>query len=110
MLIKPGIVRVLIATSQVQVHQALEAIAPYQAIEAMTTRGVYNALSNAQLAIVQIDTLIEEEIARETLIDVLNRSHIPWTTPDSFLGDPKTWRAHALAARKLPQLPPATAA
>ncbi len=111
MLIKPGIVRVLIATSQFQVHEALEAIAPYQAIEAMTTRGVYHALSNAQLAIVEIETLIEEEIARDTLIDVLNRSHIPWTTPESFLGDPKTWRAHALAASgNFHSFPPASVA
>ncbi len=111
MLLKPGIVRVLVATSQVQVHEALEGVAPYQAIEALTTRGVYHALANVQLAIVEIETLIEEEIARDTLIDVLNGSLIPWTTPESFLGDPKTWRAHALAASgNFHSFPPATAA
>jgi hypothetical protein len=36
-------VRVLVATSRVEVHTALETIAPYQATEAVTTRGVYHA-------------------------------------------------------------------
>ncbi len=109
--IKQPTVRVLVATSQAEVHAALESIAPYQALEAVTTRGVYHALSNAQLAIVEIERLIEEEIARETLVEILNRSPLPWTTPEGFLADPLTWRAHALAAAgNFHSFPPATAA
>jgi len=109
--IKRPTVRVLIATSQVQVHEALETIAPYQAMEAMTTRGVYHALPQAQLAIVEIENLIEEQVPRETLIDILNRSRVPWTTPEDFLADPMTWRAHALAASgNFQSFPPATVA
>ena len=109
--IKPPTVRVLIATSQAEVHAALESIAPYQAREAVTTRGVYHALPKAQFAIVEIESLIEEEIARATLVDILNRSSLPWTTPEGFLADPLTWRAHALAAAgNFQSFPPATAA
>lgn len=104
-------VRMLVATSRVDVHNALETIAPYQATEAVTTRGVYHALPKAQLAIVEIETLLEEQVARETLVDILNRSTVPWTTPDGFLADPLTWRSHALAAAGNFQcFPPATAA
>jgi hypothetical protein len=111
MLSKSPTVRVLVATSQVEVHAALEAIAPYHALEAVTTRGVYHALSNAQLAIVEIESLIEEEVSRATLVEILNRSPLPWTTPERFLADPTTWRAHALAATgNFQSFPPATAA
>ena len=104
-------VRVLVATSQVEVHTALETIAPYQATEAVTTRGVYHALPKVQLAIVEIDSLIEEEVVRGTLVEILNRSHVPWTTPEGFLAEPMTWRAHALAASgNFQSFPPATAA
>jgi hypothetical protein len=104
-------VRVLVATSQVEVHTALEAIAPYQATEAVTTRGVYHALPKVQLAIVEVDSLIEEEVPRGTLVEILNRSHVPWTTPDGFLAEPMTWRSHALAASgNFQSFPPATAA
>lgn len=104
-------VRVLVATSQVEVHTALETIAPYQATEAVTTRGVYHALPKVQLAIVEIDSLIEEEVPRGTLVEILNRSHVPWTTPEGFLSEPITWRAHALAASgNFQSFPPATAA
>ena len=111
MLSKKPVVRVLVASSQVQVHEALETIAPYQATEAVTTRGVYHALPQAQLAIVEVESLIEEQVPRETLIAILNRSSVPWTTPEDFLADPMTWRAHALsAAGNFASFPPATAA
>ena len=104
-------VRVLVATSQVAVHEALETIALYQATEAVTTRGVYHALPKVQLAIVEIESLIEEEVPRGTLVEILNRSHVPWTTPDGFLAEPMTWRAHALAASgNFQSFPPATTA
>jgi hypothetical protein len=104
-------VRVLVASSQIEVHAALETIAPYQATEAVTTRGVYHALPKVQLAIVELESLIEEEVPRDTLVEILNRSHIPWTTPENFLADPVTWRSHALAAAGNFQcFPPAAAA
>jgi len=109
--INQPMVRVLVATSQVEVHTALETIAPYQSTEAVTTRGVYHALPKVQLAIVEIDSLIEEEVPRGTLVEILNRSHVPWTTPEGFLSEPMTWRAHALAASgNFQSFPPATAA
>ena len=108
---KQPTVRVLVATSQVQVHAALESIAPYQSLEAVSTRGVYHAIPNAQLAIVDIESLIEEEVSRATLVEILNRSPLPWTTPEQFLADPTIWRAHALAAAgNFQSFPPATAA
>ncbi len=111
MLSKSPTVRVLVATSCVEVHAALESIAPYQAQEAVTTRGVYHALPNVQLAVVEIDSLIEEEVSRATLVEILNSSPLPWTTPERFLADPTTWRAHALAAAgNFQSFPPATAA
>jgi len=104
-------VRVLVATSQVEVHTALETIAPYQSTEAVTTRGVYHALPKVQLAIVEIESLIVEEVPRGTLVEILNRSRVPWTTPEGFLSEPMTWRAHALAASgNFQSFPPATAA
>lgn len=104
-------VRVLVASSQVEVHTALETIAPYQSTEAVTTRGVYHALPKVQLAIVEIESLIEEEVLRGTLVEILNRAHVPWTTPEGFLAEPMTWRAHALAASgNFQSFPPATAA
>jgi hypothetical protein len=110
MLGKQATVRVLIASAKMEVHEALESIAPYDAIEAMTTRGVYHALPNTQLAVVEVETLIEEEVTRDTLVEVLNRSRVPWATPESFLADPSTWRAHALAASgDFRSFPPATA-
>ena len=81
-------VRVLVASSQVEVHTALEGIAPYQSTEAVTTRGVYHALPKVQLAIVELESLIEEEVSRETLVEILNRSRVVWTTPDGFLAEP----------------------
>ncbi len=109
--IKQPTVRVLVATSQVAVHEALETIAPYQSTEAVTTRGVYHALPKVQLAIVELNGLIEEEIPRDTLVEILNRSQLPWTTPEGFLTDPMTWRAHALAASgNFQSFPPASAA
>ena len=108
--INQPIVRVLVATSQIEVHTALEAIAPYQATEAVTTRGVYHALPKVQLAIVEVESLIEEEVSRATLIEILNRSRVPWTTPEGFLADPTTWRSHALAASgNFQSFPPAPA-
>jgi hypothetical protein len=111
MQMKQPTIRILIATSQVHVHETLERIAPYQVTEAMTTRGVYHALPQAQLAIVELENLIEEQVPRETLVDILNRSRVPWTTPEDFLADPTTWRAHALAASgNFKSFPPATVA
>lgn len=111
MLNKNPVVHVLVATSQVQVHTALESIAPYQASEAVTTRGVYHALPQAQLAIVELESLIEEQVPRDTLVEILNRSSVAWTSPENFLADPATWRAHALAASgHFASFPPATAA
>ena len=97
-MLKTPILRVLVATSRADVHATLEQLAPYQAIEAVTTRGVYQALPTAQLAIVEFEGLIEEQISLVMLPDLLNRARVPWTTPESFLHDPATWRAHALAA------------
>jgi hypothetical protein len=111
MLNKQPIARILVATSQVEVHTALETIAPYHATEAVSTRGVYHAMPKVQLAIVEIEGLIEEEVPRDTLVEILNRSHVPWTTPEDFLADPLIWRAHALAASgNFQSFPPATAA
>ncbi len=106
-----AIVRVLVASSQIEAHAALDAIAPYQAIEAVTTRGVYQALQNVQLAIIEFEQLIEEEVPYEMLVEILNRSRVPWTTPEGFLQDPASWRAHALAAAgDFKSFPPAIAA
>jgi len=104
-------VRVLVATARADVHDALESIAPYQLIEALSTRGVYASLRTAQLAIVDLNALLEEGIPRDTLLQVLQQSQVVWTTPDGFLQDAKTWRAHALAASgHFQSFPPATAA
>ena len=63
------------------------------------------------MAIVEVESLIEEEVSRATLIEILNRSRVPWTTPEGFLADPTTWRSHALAASgNFQSFPPATAA
>ncbi len=111
MVIKGPIVHVLVATARADVHDALERIAPYQLIEGLSTRGVYASLRSAQLAIVDLNSLLEEEIPRETLLQVLQQSPVVWTTPDDFLQDAETWRAHALAASgHFHSFPPATAA
>ncbi len=105
-------VRVLVATRRTDVHAALEQIAPYELTEAVSTRGVYTGLKGTQLAIVELDALLEEEIPCGTLLQVLQQSPtVVWTTPDGFLREPATWRSHALAASgHFESFPPATAA
>lgn len=104
-------VRVLVATARADVHDALGQIMPYTLSEALSTRGVYANLPQAQLAIVELDALLEEEIPRDTLYDILNRSRVIWTDPEGFLSNPLTWRAHALgAAGNFESFPPATTA
>ncbi len=105
-------VRVLVATRRTDVHAALERIAPYQLMEAVSTRGVYTSLRGTQLAIVELEALLEEDIPCGTLVQVLRQSTtVVWTTPDDFVRAPETWRAHALAASgRFESFPPATAA
>lgn len=105
-------VRVLVATRRTDVHAALEQIAPYALTEAVSTRGVYTGLRGTQLAIVELDALLEEEVPCGTLLQVLQQSPtVVWTTPDGFLREPATWRSHALAASgHFECFPPATAA
>jgi hypothetical protein len=105
------VVRVLVATARADVHDALRHIEPYALSEALSTRGVYAHLPQAQLAIVELGALLEEEIPRDTLYDILNRSRVVWTDPEGFLEQPQIWRAHALAAAgNFQSFPPATAA
>jgi len=104
-------VRVLIATTRPDVYAALDRIAPYESREAVTTRGVYAALPQVQLAVIDLDALLEDEIAPATLFDILNRAGIPWTDPDGFLTDPVRWRGHARAcAGDFQSFPPTCAA
>ena len=105
-------IRVLVATRRTDVHAALEQIAPYALSEAVSTRGVYTGLRGVQLAIVELDALLEEEVPRDTLLQVLQQSPtVVWTTPDGFLREPATWRSHALAASgNFQSFPPAVAA
>ena len=105
-------VRILVATRRTDVHTALEQVAPYQLTEAVSTRGVYSGLRGTQLAIVEWDALLEEEIPSHTLLQLLQQSStVVWTTPDGFLQEPATWRAHALAASgHFECFPPASAA
>jgi hypothetical protein len=91
-------VTVLVATTRADVYAALARIAPCITREAVTTQGVYNALPGVQFAIVELDALLEENVPRDTLFDILNRAPMPWTDPAGFLDDPARWRSHALAA------------
>lgn len=106
-----NVVRVLIATTRQDVYAALARIAPCETREAITTQGVYNALPQTQLAIVDLDALVEDGLERATLFDVLNRAGLPWTDSEGFLSDPLRWRGHARAATgDLKSFPPLTAA
>lgn len=103
--------RVILATTNPAVYQVLRGL-PCEIREAVTTHGVYQALDGkVNLAIVDLDSLLEDQLPRATLFDILNRARIPWTTPETFLGNPQVWLAHArTAAGDLKSFPPATVA
>ena len=78
-------------------------------VEALTTQGVYSALSKGRfhLVIVDLDTLPETGLPRETLRSILARHKIAYVSGEEFALHPERWREKSLLAAGIAQSPPA---
>ena len=76
--------------------------------EALTTQGVYTALSRGRfhLVIVDLEALPEAGLPREALESVLTQHRIPHVSGEEFARDPEKWRGKSLLEAGIPQSPP----
>ena len=101
----------VVATRDPGALRALEELAegfPLERREALTTSGVYNSLEGADLAVVDVDQLVETgEVSRERVRAVLGEGDISWVTGGKFASDPQRWLDEARARSGLVKALPA---
>ena len=107
--------RILIATAHSQVSAALQEAAGGARVkcktdEALSVRGVYEGLPGVDLAIIDLDGLIDSlDLPRDTLVNTLETSAIPVATSEEFVAEPMAWLEKAVASTGLlDALPPRT--
>ncbi len=109
-------VKVLLASRHPEVPEALEGIeiagGRLEVTEAVTTSGAYGALVGCNLAIVDIDALVESpSLSRSGFLAAVEDAGIPRCSGEEFCSDPQGWLEKGLASAGIIEaLPPRTAA
>ena len=94
-----GPLRVLIGTRSPEALAALERLSRnWEVREGITTDVAYRLLEGCQLAVIDLDELLERQLSREGLARILSDSGIPWVSSKEFAADPELWESMALAA------------
>lgn len=97
---------VIVATTKAKVLSALKEYDRVKVEEAFTTSGVYDASSEASLAIVDLEDLVEADISKEGLMTALEEASVRVLTPRKFLQNPDAHLERAEGSRDVMRLSP----
>jgi hypothetical protein len=104
--------KVLVATKERQVFDLLNAATGVEAIAALDTRRIYEAIPDTQLAIVDYDDLIEQPFSRDFIRKLLALASSPDVgrlqecNSAEFIASPQTYLKANIPVRPSYQLPP----
>lgn len=87
--------KVLVATKDLAVFDALQGITGLEYEEALFTGQIYEALPGAQLIIVDFDDLVEHPYSVGMLRGILSDSDVPFVSSEEFLAEPDSWLKEA---------------
>jgi hypothetical protein len=88
-------VKVLVATRNLAVFDALQGLSGLEYDQALFTGEIYDALQDVQLVIVDFDDLVEHPYSVGMLRGILADSDRPFVSSDEFLADPGHWLEEA---------------
>jgi len=88
-------VKVLVATKDLGVFDALQGLDGLEYDEALFTGQIYQALPGAQLVIVDFDDLVEHPYSVGMLRGILSDSDVPFVSSEEFLAEPDSWLMEA---------------
>jgi hypothetical protein len=88
-------VKVLVATKDLAVFDALQGVNGLEYEEALFTGQIYEALPGGQLVIVDFDDLVEHPYSVGMLRGILSDSAVPFVSSEEFLAEPDRWLTEA---------------
>jgi len=91
-------VKVLVATRDLAVFDALQGLTGLELQEALFTGQIYEALPGAQLIVVDFDDLVEHPYSVGMLRGLLAESDVPFVSSEEFLAEPDAWLMEARRA------------
>ena len=83
--------KVLVATRDLSVFDALQGLTGLEYESALFTGQIYEALSGAQLVIIDFDHLVEHPYSVGMLRGILSEKDIPFVSSEEFLSEPDSW-------------------
>ena len=83
--------KVLVATKDLAVFEALQGIDGLEYDEALFTGQIYDAMPGAQLIVVDYDDLVEHPYSIGMLRGILSDSDVPFVSSEEFLSEPDSW-------------------
>lgn len=87
--------KVLVATKELAVFDALQGLSGLDTEEALFTGQIYESLPGAQLIIVDFDDLVEHPYSVGMLRGILSDSDVPFVSSEEFLAEPDSWLKEA---------------
>lgn len=87
--------KVLVATKDLAVFDALQGITGLEYEEALFTGQIYEAVPGAQLVIIDFDDLVEHPYSVGMLRGILSDSDVPFVSSEEFLAEPDSWLGEA---------------
>ena len=87
--------KVLVATKDLAVFDALQGIDGLEVDRALFTGQIYDALPGSRLVVVDFDDLVEHPYSVGMLRGVLSDSDVPFVSSEEFLAEPDSWLAEA---------------
>lgn len=87
--------KVLVATRDLSVFDALQGLSGLEYDEALFTGQIYESLPGAQLIIVDFDDLVEHPYSVGMLRGLLAESDVPFVSSEEFLAEPDSWLMEA---------------
>jgi hypothetical protein len=88
-------VKVLVATKDLAVFDALQGITGLEYEEALFTGQIYEAVPGAQLVIIDFDDLVEHPYSVGMLRGILSDSDVQFVSSEEFLAEPDSWISEA---------------
>jgi hypothetical protein len=88
-------VKVLVATKELAVFDALQGLSGLDTENALFTGQIYESLPGAQLIIVDFDDLVEHPYSVGMLRGILSDSEVPFVSSEEFLAEPDSWLKEA---------------
>ncbi|MCE7937197.1 MAG: hypothetical protein DYG90_01095 [Chloroflexi bacterium CFX6] len=83
--------KVLVATKDLAVFDALQGLTGLEYSEALFTGQIYESLPGARLVIVDFDDLVEHPYSVNMLRGILSDSDVPFVSSEEFLAEPEAW-------------------